>query len=128
MYFELANILLFAGLAFFTVLIILVLTKLARPSQPSPAKNSTYECAEAPASPAWFNFNPRFYVIALIFLIFDVEVAFTYPVAVVFRRWSALGHGAVAFTELFVFVGILLVGLAYVWVKGDLEWIRRLRR
>jgi NADH-quinone oxidoreductase subunit A len=128
MYFELANILLFAGLAFFTVFILLVVTRLARPSAPSAAKNSTYECAEPPASPAWFNFNPRFYIIALIFLVFDVEVAFTYPVAVVFRRWVAQGNGGLAFTELLVFVGILLVGLAYVWVKGDLEWIRRLRR
>ena len=128
MYFELANILLFAGLALFTVFILLVVAKLARPSEPSPAKNSTYECAEPPASPAWFNFNPRFYVIALVFLIFDVEVAFTYPVAVVFRRWVAQGNGGVAFAELFTFVAILLVGLAYVWVKGDLEWIRRLRR
>jgi NADH-quinone oxidoreductase subunit A len=128
MYFELANILLFAGLAFFTVFILLVLTKLVRPHAPSPAKNSTYECAEPPVAQAWFNFNPRFYVIALIFLIFDVEVAFTYPVATVLRRWTAQGHGGLAFVELAVFVGILLVGLAYVWVKGDLEWIRRLRR
>jgi NADH-quinone oxidoreductase subunit A len=128
MYFELANILLFAGLAFFTVFILLVLTKLVRPAAPSPAKNSTYECAEPPVDQAWFNFNPRFYVIALIFLIFDVEVAFTYPVATVFRRWAAQGHGGLAFIELGIFIAILLVGLAYVWVKGDLEWIRRLRR
>jgi NADH-quinone oxidoreductase subunit A len=128
MHFELANILLFAGLAFFTVFILLVLTKLVRPSDPSPAKNSTYECAEPPVDQAWFNFNPRFYVIALIFLIFDVEVAFTYPVAVVFRRWASQGNGGLAFIELAIFVAILLVGLAYVWVKGDLEWIRRLRR
>ncbi len=127
MYFELANILLFAGLAFFTVFIVLVVTKLARPAQPSSAKNSTYECAEPPASPAWVNFNPRFYIIALIFLIFDVEVAVTYPVAAVFRRWTAQGNGGFAFAELAVFISILLVGLAYVWVKGDLEWIRRLR-
>jgi len=128
MYFEAANILLFAGLAFFTVFILLVLTKLVRPHDPYPAKNSTYECAEPPASPAWFNFNPRFYIIALIFLIFDVEVAFTYPVAVVFRRWTQQGAGFLAFIELAIFIGVLLVGLAYVWVKGDLEWIRRLRR
>jgi len=128
MYFELANILLFAGLAFFTVFILLVITRLVRPHDPSPAKNSTYECAEPPVDQAWFNFNPRFYVIALIFLIFHVEVAFTYPVAAVFRRWVAQGHGALAFIELAIFIAILLVGLAYVWVKGDLEWIRRLRR
>ena len=128
MYFELANILLFAGLAFFTVFIIFVVTKLVRPDAPSEAKNSTYECAEVPASPAWFNFNPRFYIIALIFLVFDVEVAFTYPVAVVFRNWVAQGNGGVAFVELALFIGVLLVGLAYIWIKGDLEWIRRLRR
>jgi len=128
MYFELANILLFAALAFFTVFIIFVVTKLIRPDAPSTAKNSTYECAEVPASPAWFNFNPRFYIIALIFLIFDVEVAFTYPVAVVFKKWVEQGNGALAFVELALFIGILLVGLAYIWIKGDLEWIRRLRR
>ncbi len=128
MYFEAANILLFAGLAFFTVWILFVLTKLVRPHDPYPAKNSTYECAEPPASPAWFNFNPRFYVIALIFLIFDVEVAFTYPVAAVFKRWTQQGAGLLAFIELAIFLGVLLIGLAYVWVKGDLEWIRKLRR
>jgi NADH-quinone oxidoreductase subunit A len=128
MYFELANVLIFAGLAFFTVFIVFVLTKLVRPDAPGKEKNSTYECAEPPVDNAWFNFNPRFYIIALIFLIFDVEVAFTYPVAVVFRRWVEQGNGALAFTELAIFVGILLVGLAYVWVKADLEWIRRLRR
>lgn len=128
MYFEAANILLFAGLAFFTVFIVFVLAKLVRPADPYAAKNSTYECAEPPASPAWFNFNPRFYIIALVFLIFDVEVAFTYPVAAVFRRWVQQGAGYLAFIELAIFIGVLLVGLAYVWVKGDLEWIRRLRR
>jgi NADH-quinone oxidoreductase subunit A len=128
MYFELANVLLFALIAFGTVIGLLLLTKLARPHQPTRAKNLTYECGELPASPAWFNFNPRFYVIALVFLIFDVEVSFTYPVAVIFRRWVAEGNGLVAFVELFVFIAILLVGLAYVWAKGDLDWIRRLRR
>ena len=128
MYFELANILLFIVLAFFTVFAILVVTKLVRPHAPSEEKNSTYECAEVPEGGAWFNFNPRFFIIALIFLIFDVEVAFTFPVAVVFRDWVERGVGGVAFVELAVFIGILLVGLAYVWVKGDLDWIRRLRR
>lgn len=128
MHFELANILLFVVLAFATVVGLLILTKLARPHDPTPEKNKTYECGERPITPAWFNFNPRFYIIALIFLIFDVEVSFTYPVAVVFRRWVEQGHGLLAFLELFVFVGILLVGLAYVWVKGDLDWVRKLRR
>jgi NADH-quinone oxidoreductase subunit A len=128
MFFELANILLFALLAFFTVFILLVIMKLVRPDAPSEMKNTTYECAEPPVGAAWFNFNPRFYIVALVFLIFDVEVAFTYPVAVTFRRWVEDGAGGTAFIELLVFVGILLVGLAYVWAKGDLEWIRKLRR
>ena len=128
MHFELANILLFAVIAFATVFFLLVLTKLARPHQPNKEKNKTYECGEAPITPAWFNFNPRFYIIALVFLIFDVEVAFTYPVAAVFRRWIEQGNGYIAFIELAVFIGILLVGLAYVWVKGDLSWVRKLRR
>ena len=128
MYFALANILLFALLAFATVFVIFVITRFVRPHAPTKEKGITYECAEIPVGQAWFNFNPRFYVIALIFLIFDVEVAFTFPVAAVFRRWVEEGKGGLAFVELAVFIGILLVGLAYVWVKGDLEWIRRLRR
>ena len=128
MHFELANVLIFVLLAFATVIGLLLLTKLARPHQPTRVKNLTYECGELPASPAWFNFNPRFYVVALVFLIFDVEVSFTFPVAVVFRRWVEQGHGLVAFVELIIFIAILLVGLAYVWVKGDLDWIRKLRR
>jgi NADH-quinone oxidoreductase subunit A len=128
MYFELANILLFVVIAFFVVFVLLVLCKLARPHQPSEEKETTYECGERPITPSWFNFNPRFYIIALIFLIFDVEVSFTYPVAVVFRRWVEQGNGVIAFVELAIFIGILLVGLAYVWIKGDLDWIRRLRR
>ena len=81
-----------------------------------------------PLGSGWFNFNPRFYVVALVFLIFDVEVAFTYPVAVVFKRWIARGDGAVAFGELGVFMAILVFALAYVWRRGDLEWLRHLKR
>ena len=87
-----------------------------------------YECGERPIGNAWFNFNPRFYIVALIFLIFDVEVAFTYPVAVVFNRWVKRGMGGFAFAELLVFILILILGLAYVWRHGDLEWIRQARQ
>jgi NADH-quinone oxidoreductase subunit A len=71
------------------------------------------------------NFNIRFYLTALIFVIFDVEVAFIYPVAVVFRDWVLRGKGLFALTEILVFVGILFVGLVYVWAKRDLEWLKR---
>ena len=98
---------------------------LIRPNKPSLGKNQTYECGEAPIGQAWFNFNPRFYIIALIYIVFDVEIAFIYPVAVVFRDWVLKGQGLFAFLEIFVFLAILFVGLVYVWVKGDLEWLKR---
>jgi NADH-quinone oxidoreductase subunit A len=77
--------------------------------------------------PAWFNFNPRFYIIALIYIVFDVEIAFIYPVATVFKRWVDQGSGLFAFVEIFLFVAILMLGLVYVWAKGDLEWIRSIK-
>ena len=63
----------------------------------TPRSSTIYDCGEIPVQQAWFNFNPRFYIVALIFLIFDVKVAFTYPVATVFRRFVARGQGGLAF-------------------------------
>jgi NADH-quinone oxidoreductase subunit A len=88
-----------------------------RPKRWYPGKLDTYECGEEPVGSPWVQFNIRFYVIALIFLIFDVEVVFLFPWAVVFRHL-----GLFAFIEMMVFLAILLVGYAYVWVKGDLNW------
>ena len=85
---------------------------LIRPDKPSVGKNQTYECGEAPIGQAWFNFNPRFYIIALIYIVFDVEIAFIYPIAVVFKRWVAAGQGMVAFVEVITFIGILILGLS----------------
>src|SRR5579872_61396 len=109
------------------VLVSMLAGKLIRPDNPYTEKVETYECGEAPVGQAWFNFNPRFYIIALIYIVFDVEIAFIYPIASVFRRWTDQGLGWYAFGELFVFVAILMLGLVYVWVKGDLEWIRTVR-
>jgi NADH-quinone oxidoreductase subunit A len=109
------------------VLVSMLAGKLIRPDNGYTEKLETYECGEAPVGQAWFNFNPRFYIIALIYIVFDVEIAFIYPVATVFRRWCDQGMGLYAFGELFVFVAILLLGLVYVWLKGDLEWIRTVR-
>lgn len=94
---------------------------------PSSDKMTTYECGERPMGPAWFNFNPRFYVIAIVFVIFDVEVAFMFPVAVVFQDWVTAGHGGFALLEISVFVSLLVLGLAYIWVKGDISWIKTVR-
>jgi len=99
-----------------------------RPNMPETAKSTIYECGEKPIGSAWFNFNPRFYLIALVFVIFEVDIALTFPVVVVYKEWVAQGAatGAVALVELLVFTAILVVGLAWVWVHGDLEWVKRL--
>lgn len=88
-----------------------------RPKRGYPSKLTTYECGEKPVGDAIVKFNIRFYVIALIFLIFDVEVVFLFPWAVVFKDL-----GMFALVEMLVFLAILFVGYAYVWKKGDLEW------
>ena len=87
-------------------------------------KLASYECGEVPEGSAWVKFNIRFYVIALIFLIFDVEIIFLFPWAVVFQHLTEIGFGFFAFIEMFAFVLILIVGFAYVWVKGDLDWVK----
>jgi len=97
----------------------LLLWWLIRPSRLSEEKLTTYECGENPEGTAWVQFNIRFYVFALIFVVFDVEAVFLLPWAVVFKKL-----GMLAFVEGLVFIGILVVALAYVWRKGDLEWVR----
>jgi NADH-quinone oxidoreductase subunit A len=126
--FGLASIFFFVVVGLSVPLLMLAVGWIVRPRTPNPQKLAVYECGEPPVQAAWFNFNPRFYIVALAFLVFDVEVAFTYPVATAFRRWVLLGRGGVAFAELLVFVAILALGLAYVWRHGDLEWIRASRQ
>lgn len=95
----------------------LIMSWLLRPHKPYPAKLSSYECGEEPIGQAWVRFNIRFYVLALVFLIFEVEIIFLFPWALVYREL-----GLFAFLEMAVFLFILWVGYAYVWVKGDLNW------
>ncbi|MGB2959151.1 MAG: NADH-quinone oxidoreductase subunit A [Bacteroidota bacterium] len=97
----------------------LIFAWLLRPHRPYPSKRTTYECGESPIGDTRIRFNVRFYVVALIFLIFDVEVVFLFPWATVYKDL-----GWFAFIEMLVFLAILLVGYAYVWRKGDLEWDR----
>lgn len=97
----------------------LVLWAALRPSRASQEKLTTYECGEEPVGGAWVQFNIRFYVFALVFVVFDVEAVFLLPWATVFRE-----QGALAYLEGLVFIAILVVALAYVWRKGDLAWVR----
>ena len=101
------------------------LQKLLAPSNPYARKLTPYECGEPPTGRAWINFNVRFYVIALIFVVFEVEVAFVYPIAAVFLDWVKSGHRLYALSEILIFLIILFVGLIYVWAKHDLEWIKK---
>jgi len=127
MYFQFANVLVFFVLAFVFVGALLGLASVLRPHNPEAIKLTTYECGEPPIGGAWINFNIRFYLIALIFVIFDVEIAFIYPVAAVFRQWVNSGRGVFALVEIGLFLAILFVGLVYVWAKGDLDWLKRVR-
>ncbi|MFO0849764.1 MAG: NADH-quinone oxidoreductase subunit A [Gemmataceae bacterium] len=146
-----ASILVFAAVAIAFVAGNLLLGHLIRPRKPSPEKGEVYECGEQPIGSAWIQFDLRFYVVALLFVIFDVEIAFFFPWAVVFgtatraanealppeqREAAAAALGAaadpatmhtlavLAFLDLLVFFGVLLVGFAYLWKRGDLEWVR----
>jgi NAD(P)H-quinone oxidoreductase subunit 3 len=101
----------------------LIIWRIIRPSRFSEEKLTTYECGENPTGSAWIQFNIRFYVFALIFIIFDVEAVFLLPWAVVFRRLGE-EQGLLPYIEGLVFIAILVVALAYVWRKGDLEWVR----
>ena len=92
-----------------------------RPYKPSAIKQSIYECGFETLSGKWSQFNFRYYAIALIFVVFDVEVVFLFPWAASFGVLSAK-FGIVALVEMIVFVGILVVGWLYAWRKGALEW------
>jgi NADH-quinone oxidoreductase subunit A len=127
MLFDFANVLVFTVLGLGFVGVNLLIGRLLRPSNPQVRKLSTYECGEPAMGSAWVNFNIRFYIVALIFIIFEVEIAFIFPVASVFRRWLEGGQGVFAFFEILIFVGILFLGLIYAWVKGDLEWVKKVK-
>lgn len=107
----------------------LLIGKLIRPNNPNPEKNTTYESGEEPLGTAWGKFNIRFYIVALIFVLFETELVFLFPWAVVFGNEEMIAEtnglwGKFAFVEMAIFILILALGLAYVWAKGFLEWER----
>jgi NADH-quinone oxidoreductase subunit A len=138
------------------ILVHLLAGRLIRPIRPDKEKLTIYECGEPTIGSAWIQFDLRFYVVALLFVIFDVEVAFFFPWAVVFGHANTLAKDAgsprvalaqqelgrtdgpvtpgereaagqlawLAFWDIFVFFGVLLVGFAYLWKRGDLDWVR----
>ena len=97
---------------------VLVLARLISPSRRSATKAQNYETGETTVTDPWRPFPVRYYVFALLFLIFDVEAAFLYPWAAIYRELGLYG-----FVEMVVFVSILGVGLVYAWKKGALKWV-----
>ena len=148
-----ATILVFLGVGASFLGVNLLAGHLVRPRNPSPEKGQVYDCGEEPIGPAWIQFDLRFYVVALLFVVFDVELAFFFPWAVVFGSATratdatlppeerqraadvlqiagdvnAAGLDAFsrfAFAEMLAFFAVLLVGFAYLWSRGDLEWVK----
>jgi NADH-quinone oxidoreductase subunit A len=124
---EFGYILLFiSGGGIFTMICLLA-GWLLRPQRPNYEKLTTYESGEEAEGNAWAMFNPRYYIIALIFVLFEVEIIFLFPWAIVFgNEKMIIGTGGLwgwfSFMEMFVFIGILALGLIYVWKNGFLDW------
>ena len=123
MFSDLAIILMFVlfGMIFVVINILLsrAVTWLLNIRKHDPRKQSAYECGESPIGDARIRFNPRFYLVALVFLIFDVEAVFLLPIATIYGQYAAIGAAAAG-----LFVGLLVIGLAYDWSKGDLDWVK----
>ena len=123
MLFNFANIALYLGLAAGFVVLMIAVGSLVRPSRPTKDKLMTYECGEVPVGPGRIQFNLRFYLVAFVFIIFDVEIAFMYPITAVYKKMVESGWGVMAFVEIAIFVSILLVGFVYAWSQGGLDWV-----
>ncbi|OGW80495.1 MAG: NADH-quinone oxidoreductase subunit A [Omnitrophica bacterium RIFCSPLOWO2_12_FULL_44_17] len=112
---------LFIGLFFLVAIVFpfipLVLAYFLAPKKPNPVKQSTYECGLESKGESWIQFKVQYYIYALIFVIFDIEVIFIYPWAVAYKQM-----GLFALVEMFIFLAILILGLIYAWKKNVLEW------
>jgi len=130
MYYDYLNVLVFAGVGLVFVFANLIIASILRPRRKTNAGLETYECGEEAIGDAWIRFDIRYYTVALVYVIFAVEIAFLFPWALVLRdaaggsgAAAGSGVGAFALVEGVVFIVILFLGLAYVWVKGDLDWV-----
>lgn len=125
MYTDYIPVIVFIGLAIALLIVPLIIQHLVSPRHnKNNDKLMSYECGEVPEGSAWVKFNIRFYIIALVFIIFDVEVVFLFPWAAVYQDFIAAGNGLLVLIEMLLFVIILTIGFAYVWIKGDLDWVK----
>ena len=125
----LLSITIFAAFGAVFVLLNLVVGAVVRPKVPNPEKAAVYECGEPTIGSSWVQFDLRFYIVALVYLIFDVEVALFYPWAVAYGNAVNAPEGAfalrqTALVDMLFFFGVLLVGFAYLWRFGYLDWVR----
>ncbi len=129
----LLSITIFFGLVAAFVLVNMSVGSLFRPKAPNPEKSAVYECGEPTIGSSWVQFDLRFYIVALVFLVFDVEIALFYPWAVAYGDAEAIGKSVglslfqvrqTALVDMLVFFGLLLVGFAYLWRFGYLDWVR----
>ena len=130
MYFDYLTVLIFASVGIVFVFANLIIASVLRPKRKVKAGLEIYECGEETIGNAWVRFDIRYYTVALVYVIFAVEIAFLFPWAIVLRESlqgtgaaAGLGIGAFALFEGVVFILILFLGLAYVWAKGDLDWV-----
>ncbi len=100
----------------------ITLSSLIGQKKPSDVKMAPYECGCEPVGTARDRFSIKFYLIAMFFILFDIEAVFLYPWAVVFKKFIKAGSGGFILVEMLVFIAILLVGYIYIWKKGALEW------
>lgn len=111
------QVLIFLLIGIVFIFVSLFLSFLVRNVSANLLKMTTYECGEEPVGHSWIQFNIRYYIFALIFVVFDVEILYLFPWAVIFKQL-----GLIAFIEMFIFIAILVLGLAYAWRKGALVW------
>ncbi|HJP01892.1 MAG TPA: NADH-quinone oxidoreductase subunit A [Planctomycetota bacterium] len=130
MYFDYFNALVFAAVGFVFVFANMVIGSVIRPKRKGEQGLEVYECGEETLGEAWVKFDIRYYTVALVYVIFAVEIAFLFPWAIVLKESFAgtgaaegLGIGAFALVEGVLFIVVLFLGLAYVWAKGDLDWV-----
>ncbi len=126
---EISGILIFVIGSIIFVMGGLLTAMLIRPKRPNAEKSATYESGEEVQGNAWANFNTRFYIIALIFVLFEVEIVFLFPWATIFANEQLIENtgglwGWFTLIEMFIFIFILALGLVYAWKKGFLDWVK----
>ena len=114
------TIVMYLGMSFLVVIAMLVGSHVLGPSRPYPSKHSTYECGVPLLDPSRTRYDVKYFLVAILFLVFDLETVLLFPLAVRFKSLAATGWGA--FFEIFIFVAILLAGLIYAIKKGAIEW------